>query len=231
MTTVAIHQPEYFPWLGYLDKIRRADVFVVLDSVQFDRSSLQQRTRVAGSGGAVWMSIPFVHRFPQRIDEVEIADDSWRVKHRKTLQACYGRARGYPAAAARLDDFFQRAYARVVDAALASIELLVDSFGLRGRSSIRRASELPTSGAKGDLVLEICSHLGATRYLSGRTGAAYLDHERFRARGIEIEVQSFALPPYERPRPLGPDELKGLSALDAWLHAGEGAAALLEPPR
>ena len=37
---VAIHQPLYFPWLGYLDRMARSDLFVVLDHVQFERRAL-----------------------------------------------------------------------------------------------------------------------------------------------------------------------------------------------
>jgi hypothetical protein len=90
--TVVIHQPEYFPWLGFLDKARQADVLVLLDSVQFDRSSLQHRAKIVGANGPLWLTMPYVHRFPQRIDEVELAADRWSVKHQKSVQACYGRA-------------------------------------------------------------------------------------------------------------------------------------------
>jgi hypothetical protein len=229
MTTIAIHQPEYFPWLGYLDKMRRSDVFVLLDSVQFDRSSLQQRARVMGSNGPVWMTIPFVHRFPQRIDEVQtVVEDRWRSKHLKTLQACYGRAAGYASAAPQLAAFFAAELSRLVDVTVASVELLAGAFRAAENTRIVRSSELPVAGDKGDLVLAICRHFGATRYLSGRSGAAYLDAERFRHEGIEIEVQSFVVPEYPRIRLLTGDESHGLSALDAWLHLGTDAPGLFK---
>ena len=34
---VAVHQPHYVPWLGYLDPMFRARVFLWLDHVQFGR--------------------------------------------------------------------------------------------------------------------------------------------------------------------------------------------------
>ena len=34
---VSIHQPNYLPWIGFFDKIKRSDVFVLLDDVQFPR--------------------------------------------------------------------------------------------------------------------------------------------------------------------------------------------------
>ena len=226
MTRVAIHQPEYFPLLGYLDKARRADVLVVLDDAQFDRSSLQHRARVVGANGPVWLTIPFVHRFPQRICEVAIADPRWSIKHRKTLQACYGRSPGWQDAAPHLEALFGGSYERVVEVTLASMAMLLEAFGIR--TPIRLASELGVPGEKGDRVLSICRALGATHYLSGRTGAMYLDRQRFADEGIAIDVQAFTAPEYAMVRPLAPEELRGLSALDAWFATGTGAHRLLQ---
>jgi WbqC-like protein family len=222
---VAIHQPEYFPWLGFVAKARRADVLVLLDHVQFDRSSLQHRAKVAGPNGLVWLTIPFVHRFPQRIDEVELADDRWRTKHWKTLTACYGRAPGWPTAAHALEGFFGTARARLVDATIGSVELTLAAFGVTTRRL--RSSTLGVPGDRAELVLAICRALGATTYLSGKTGATYLDGAAFAAAGITVEVMAGTPPDYPRARPL-PDDVRGLSALDAWCQLGEGARSLME---
>ncbi len=226
MTAVAIHQPEYFPLLGYLAKARRADVFVLLDDVQFDRSSLQHRARVAGAGGLTWMTIPFVHRFPQRLDEVEVADARFPIKHWKTLAACYGRAPGWGHAAPRVEALLAAAPRRLLDATVPSVTLLFEAFGVR--TKVVRSSALRARGDKAELVLSICRELGATRYLSGRTGAGYLDAEVFRAAGIAIDVVSYAAPDYPRVRPL-PEDARGLSALDAWFHLGADAPAIFDP--
>ena len=46
---VAIHQPNFFPWLGFFDKIRRADVFVFLDDVSYI-DFIENYTAGAGEG-------------------------------------------------------------------------------------------------------------------------------------------------------------------------------------
>lgn len=226
MTTVAIHQPEYFPWLGLLDKARRADVFVILDHVQFDRSSLQHRAKVAGANGAFWLTIPYVHQFPQQIDEMRFADARWAAKHFKSLQAAYGRAPGWKAAAPKLEAFFGVAHDKVVDATVASVLLLLEAFEARP-AKVVRSSELAVEGEKAELVYAICKALGATTYLSGRSGSTYLDRAHMTELGIGLEVQSYTVPAYPRPRALADEDARGLSALDAWLAVGDDAPQLL----
>ena len=225
MTTVAIHQPEYMPWLGLLDKAKKSDVFVLLDDVQFNRASLQHRAKITdGKGGSQWLTIPFVHRHPQLICEVEIADE-WQSRHAEKLAAvhdyravlrCAGMSGG------SLHEFFHSSrFLKVVDAATVSMQFLFGAFNIAPK--IVRSSELGAEGAKGDRVLDICRRLSATRYLSGRSGATYLDHEAFARAGVEIAVQNYTVPQYREGQPA----VDGLSALDAWLTLGPEARSLL----
>ena len=71
--------------------------------MQFDRSSQQHRAKIIGANGPLWLTIPFVHRFPQRIDEVTFAHARWPAKHWKSIQAAYGRAPGFRDAAPQLE--------------------------------------------------------------------------------------------------------------------------------
>ena len=42
---VAIHQPEHFPYMGFFQKMEYADVFVILDDVQYSKGNWQNRNR------------------------------------------------------------------------------------------------------------------------------------------------------------------------------------------
>lgn len=58
---VAIHQPNYLPWLGFFDKMSRSDVFVILDDVQFPKGAPGtwiSRARIAMNGQRRWLSVP-----------------------------------------------------------------------------------------------------------------------------------------------------------------------------
>ncbi|MSS70936.1 MAG: hypothetical protein EXS64_05545 [Candidatus Latescibacteria bacterium] len=56
--TVAIHQPQYLPWLGYFDKMDRADVFVLLDNVQYKKNEFINRNRIKTAAGWQWITVP-----------------------------------------------------------------------------------------------------------------------------------------------------------------------------
>ena len=55
---VAAHQPAYLPWLGYLAKIAAADLFVVMDDLQYEAQNFQNRNRIKTGTGPAWITVP-----------------------------------------------------------------------------------------------------------------------------------------------------------------------------
>src|SRR5438067_11581906 len=85
----AIVQPSYIPWRGYFDLIRRSDVFVFYDDVQYDARGWRNRNRVKTPAGARWLTIPGHSSGAQTrhipICEVETAHTESPAEHLATL--------------------------------------------------------------------------------------------------------------------------------------------------
>src|SRR5262249_3803860 len=127
---VAIHQPNFFPWLGYFDKIRRADVFIFLDAVDYPRAGSggrgpwSNRARIAVQSEARWITCP-VQRVPlgHPIGQVAIDDrQPWRIKLIKTLHANYGRSAGFKSAMAVIEPLIMRNERNLATFNIAAIE-------------------------------------------------------------------------------------------------------------
>lgn len=220
---VAIHQPCYLPWLGYLQRMAQADVFVLLDHVQFERANYQNRTRILMDGEPRWLTVPVVQRSQkERIVDKEIDNRlegprHWGRVHLGTLRHAYRAAPFANLYLPALKEILEARWARLADLDLALLELLRGAFGIR--TPLVRSSELGVAGAKSDLILDICRTLGAHDFLGGMGGSrAYLDVEAFRLAGIRVHWQDFRHPVYMQcgDAPFVP----GLSAVDLLLNRG-----------
>jgi hypothetical protein len=225
---VTIHQPQFMPWLGYFDKMDRADLFILLDTVQFKKNEWQNRNRVKTVQGPQWLTVPVRYRFPARIDEVGVNDDvSWRHKHVQTLKTNYSRAAFWEEHAASLTALYdvEEPHLRQVNAA--SIDWLAERLGVRTErrwaSDFKVATQDPTQR-----LIDLCREAGATTYLSGADGRNYLEVDRFTSVGIEVIFQEYA--PVEYPQLFG-EFVSHLSALDLLLNAGPGSADVLRAGR
>src|SRR5260370_16603293 len=86
---VTIHQPEHLPWLGFLDKVRRADLLVLLDTVQYRKNYFQNRNRVLTANGPAWVTVPVLTKgnSDQAIRDVHVTPQGsprWRDKYSPT---------------------------------------------------------------------------------------------------------------------------------------------------
>jgi len=222
---VAIHQPQYLPWLGYFDKMDRADCFVLLDDVQFKKNEWQNRNRIKTAAGWQWLTVPVLHRFPQRIAEVRIDGAApWPRKHWRALLANYAGAPAFEPHRAFFAELYARDWQRLAELSGAALEYLVGALGITTRLVPASALDLPPGVMATDRLVAICRALGADTYVSGSGAHDYLEVERFHRAGIALEFQAFACPVY--PQRFGAFE-PNLSVVDLLFNCGARSLAVL----
>lgn len=225
---VAIHQPNFLPWLGYFVKIARADTFVFLDNVQFTKSGFSKRVRIKNQQGhEVWLTVPIRSGATARaINRIGIEESTrWRPDMINKLRGYYGQA---PFAAEMID----RIKPWLADAPTTSLAALnqtlilnvMDILGLEVDIRVASEFDLPPL-AKDDLNIAIVKRCGGDAYLSGTGGLNYMDAALYAREGLEVRLNQVALPPY--PQINGPF-IPNLSVIDALFNLGtEGTRHLI----
>ncbi len=225
---VAIHQPHYLAWLGYLHRMAQADLFIVLDHVQFERRNYQNRGRIRLDGQAHWLSVPVV----QRSQKERIADKTidnggprpWGPIHFSTLRHAYRQAKHFDTYAGAIRGILEARWERLAELDRAMLELLRDAF--RIRTPLVSSSQLAVEGAKSELILNLCRAVGADTLLAGFGGSrAYLDVETFARAGVRVQWHDFNHPVY----PQCGDEpfIPGLASIDLLFNCGAQSGAVL----
>ena len=224
MTSLAVHQPHYLPWLGYLAKWAAADVFVFLDTVQYEKHGWQNRNRIKTAAGPRWLTVPVRARLGTPIAEVTLdAVQPWGERHRRAIEEAYAAASGLARHRAALREIYATPWERLVPLAVATAEWLARAVGItapaRLASSTGVAATEPT-----ERLIALCRAVGADTYLAGRDGARYMDAARFTAAGIRVLYQDYAHPAYAQ---LHGEFAPNCSALDLLLTHGDDALAIL----
>lgn len=221
---VAIHQPHYLPWLGYLAKWAEADLFVFLDTVQYEKNGWQNRNRIKLGEGPRWLTVPIHAPFGTPIRDVRVdTRQPWRRRHAQTIEHAYGAGPHFSRYRASLVELYEREWTALLPLAIASAEWLAGQAGIT--TPTRLASELGVGQADptGRLVA-LCRAVGADTYLAGRDGARYMDLEQFRRAGIAVRFQHYEHPVYDQ---LHGEFVPFLSALDLLLTHGDDTLAIL----
>ncbi|SOC30130.1 WbqC family protein [Thalassospira xiamenensis] len=201
---VSIHQPAYLPWLGYFEKIKQSDLFLYLDTVQFQKGSFQNRNRIRTKEGWIWQTVPVQTKgkhFEQVIAGVAINNKlPWQAKHWSAISQNYSKAPFSADWLARIEPFYHVRYERLSD--LCWDMMMMFNKVMNITIPIQKTSEmLPVGGSKSDLILNLCRSVKADTYLSGSQGRGYLDEGSFAEAGISIVYQDYQHPTYSQAYP------------------------------
>jgi hypothetical protein len=195
---VAVHQPQYLPWLGYFDKIDRADVFVLLDTVQYKKNEWQNRNRIKTAAGPQWLTVPVTYRFPQRISEAGINHrERWQHKQRQAIVSNYRKAPCWETVAPLLDELFIPEWDRLAPLNIFGVKRLSEILGIT--TPLYVASQLAAFPEDPDeRLIAITKHFGADVYLAGGGGRDYMDLDQYERNGIKVLFQEYHHPVYEQ---------------------------------
>ncbi|MFQ5447855.1 MAG: WbqC family protein [Saprospiraceae bacterium] len=234
--TVAIHQPNYFPWLGYFYKIYAADVFVFLDDVQYTRRSPTARTDIIKRHGEKFrhcLSVPLLsHGYYENINNLKIhSSKGWQRKHLETIRHTYS-------STPHFQEYFPQASTWISDADkfdfLSDYNIyLIKSILeiLKINKPAYKSSQLSVKGHKSEYIISLVKHLGGTTYLSGTGARKYQREDDFSRRGIQLVYSDFGdwLEKHPYPQFQGTEFVNGLSIVDALFNAGaEGVMEMFE---
>lgn len=220
--TVSICQPNYLPWLGLFDMIKKADVHVYFDDEQFSRKGRANRNQVRGADDKpAWLSVPVAHgqAFPRLCDARFAAHgEDWRNTHVNKIAQWY-RAAPHLEMLAGFAAVIREPYDNLADLNIAVIEWLADHLGVSTPMQRCSLMEIPSDLDTTARPLAVCKALGADRFICGPTAKWYIDQPVFADAGIEIVWHDYAHPCYRQHRP---GWLSHLSAIDCLLERGPG---------
>jgi len=195
---VAIHQPEYLPWLGFFKKMMNVELFVFLDDVQFRKKGWQNRNRIRINDGTTLLSIPVhTHSYP-KINEVTIDNEkNWSIRHKKSILYNYARAPYFDEIKDFIESIFEKKFQYLVDLNTEIIKFIMNELEIK--SKIVFSSELEISKKGSGRVLDICKAVGADHYITGTFWAeSNLRVEEFKKSNIDVEFQKFQHPIYKQ---------------------------------
>ncbi|QKZ13648.1 WbqC family protein [Spirosoma sp. KUDC1026] len=200
--TLAIMQPYFLPYIGYMQLMNLADTFVLYDDVAFINRGWINRNKLLINGQEHLFTLPLKDASQnKRINEVHLADDpKWRGKLLKTIEQGYRKAPQYGAVMPITEKIINFTTDSIADLIYASLVELNQYLGITTRlvasSSVYDNAELKAQAR----ILDICKQEGATRYVNPIGGMELYDKPTFSEAGIElnfIRSQRVAYPQFK----------------------------------
>lgn len=218
---VFLSQSNYLPWKGFFDLLYHSDEFIIYDESQYTKNDWRNRNKIKTPHGLQWLTIPVYQRqLKQRILDTEVTSSKWRIKHWKSIKQNYAKAPFFE----QLEPIFKEAYQNADFKYLSNINLhfLTLIIALLGiKINISYSHDYQLKGNKNERLVDLCTKLNASCYLTSPSAKNYLDESLFEAVNIPVRYINYDhYPSY--PQLYGAFEHQ-VSILDLLFHKGNNS--------
>ena len=213
----SIHQPDFFPYFGFFNKINKSNIYVVMDKVQLSKSGWTHRDKIKTTKEINWITIPIKNiKKKQLIKDCLIDNDiNWKKKHLDIIGQNYKGSKFVNEGIDLIRDLYKLNTNYLFEFNFNIINKLFEILKINVETQL--LSELAVSGDKSQLLINILKKVGSNKYMSGEGAKNFIDLKLFRNNNIEIIFNNFKHPVYEQ---INGDFVKDLSLLDIILNCG-----------
>jgi hypothetical protein len=209
---ITIHQPDFFPWLGFFDRWKKADLYIMLDDVQFLRRGWHHRDKIKTQSGVSWFTVPIVKKgkYSQLINEAEIDNNTnWRSKCLNTIYFNYKKAPNFEYCYEKIEGICNKKYQLLIDLNKDIMDFAALELGIDTPTVF--SSKYDVKSTSTQRLVDLVRLSEGTTYLTGLGSKDYLDESIFNDEGVKVDWCDFQHPVYEQ---LYGDFIPGLSCLD-----------------
>ena len=198
---VAIMQPYFFPYCGYIELARMVDKFVFLDDVNFIKKGWIHKNKVRDRNGIVDIRIPLSGVSQNRlINEINVFEyEIFISKFQKTLNHCYGKVEGYKRVAPEFKLMLEEFKGQTIsDFNIHSMEWIFRMCDIECETF--KSSEIPrVVNEKGEArIINLCKHFNADIYFNLPGGINIYEENNFRQNSLELKFISRPTKTYQQ---------------------------------
>ncbi|WP_043978867.1 WbqC family protein [Priestia megaterium] len=215
---IGIHQPNFFPWKGYFNKIYNSDNFIFLDNVLFSKGSFSNRVKISIQGKSHWLTCPIYHKKSnEKIRNIKINNSKdWKRKSLKTLEQNYKKSPYYEETMNWLQPMILQDTEYLSQYNINNIKGICRILDIKTKIHVQ--SDIETEGSSTELLIELVKLVGGSTYYSGQGGLKYQDEQKFKNKDINLIYQNYQL--LEYPQVGCKAFIPGLSIIDCFFNTG-----------
>ncbi len=191
MKVLGCVQPTYASWYYFFYRIINADIFVILDDVQYSKNSSFNRNKIINKNKEILLTVPvFFKDNTQKINEIKIDySKNWRKKHWMSISQSYSKSKYFNDFKDDLEKIYEKKFDRLLDLNMEIINFFLNYFEIKKKIYI--SSQIKVDGTGNEKLINLCEYFKADHFVVKENTEKYHPKKIFMEKNIQFKYFSY----------------------------------------